>query len=440
MLKVLHKIFILPLIISLCLVCTAVAAPATTSDLDDDTLYLAATLWGEARNNSEGMKIVAATIMNRKNKTISIKSIVSDTDQYASWKGKSWDTSAIIKQIAEYQGDDKAAWETCVNYAKSALEGSLADITGGATGYYSKSAVEIPAWARGATNTSTFGDTVVVRGVKMSELSDSSAGGASYQTTALPADKASADNAGSCGGVETVSRDISSNTNSGYGVISDATMQNMSKMLDRIYKNLGRVFMLGHGILCYATKVAYSCFGLDIENVVQACWIKSPHLSFFICGLAIYITAFLMSIAIGMYFIDICFKLGFAIMYLPVAIALWPFAPTKSKFGEAFGMVLHNAMLYAMMSIGLTYAIVLIYNGILGDSTHWTSFWTAIEQESSEKLAENFSLSSTRILVIMFSMVFGFKIIASSVNDYLDYFFKCYLRYQFYRHFRIWSD
>ena len=442
MLKFLRKIFILPLVLSVFFVGVSTNAAPLPSDLSDDVLFLAATMWGETKdNNIESMQIVANTIMNRKKyyeqqnggNPISIKQIVSNTDQFASWQGKNWDASEIIKNMSEYQGSDKEAWETCINYAKLALNNKLPDLTDGATGYYSKSAQETPEWARGATNTTTFNDTVVVRGAKMEDLVDSNnnviaKGGTSSQDSnswnSLQDTSASPASGDSCGGVESVSRDISSATNSGHGIISDKTMQNMTNMMDRIYKNLGRIFMLGHGLLCYATKVAYACIGLDVPGVVSACWIKTPNMSFFICGLAVYLAAFMMSVAIGMYFIDICFKLGFAILYLPVAIALWPFAPTRSKFGEVLGMIIHNAMLYALMSIGLTYAIILIYNGVLGDASNWTSFWNAIEKESSEILSENFSLSSTRLIVVLFSLIFGFKIIASSVNNYLNYFFS----------------
>ena len=442
MLKFLRKIFILPLVLSLFIIGVSSKAAPLPSDLSDDVLFLAATMWGEAKdNNIDSMQIVANTIMNRKKyyeqqnggNPISIKQIVSNTDQFASWKGKNWDASEIIKNMSEYQGSDKEAWETCINYAKLALNNKLPDLTDGATGYYSKSAQETPEWARGATNTTTFNDTVVVRGAKMEDLVDSNnnviaKGGTSSESSnswdSLQDSSSTPASGDSCSGVESVSRDISSATNSGHGIISDQTMQNMTNMMDRIYKNLGRIFMLGHGLLCYATKVAYACIGLDVPGVVSACWIKTPNMSFFICGLAVYLAAFMMSIAIGMYFIDICFKLGFAILYLPVAIALWPFAPTRSKFGEVLGMIIHNAMLYAFMSIGLTYAIILIYNGVLGDASNWTSFWNAIEKESSEILSENFSLSSTRLIVVLFSLIFGFKIIASSVNNYLNYFFS----------------
>lgn len=443
MLKFLRKIFILPLVLSVFFVGVSTNAAPLPSDLSDDVLFLAATMWGETKDDrASSMQIVANTIMNRKKyyeqqnggNPISIKQIVSNTDQFASWKGKNWDASEIIKNMSEYQGSDKEAWETCINYAKLALNNKLPDLTDGATGYYSKSAQETPEWARGATNTTTFNDVVVVRGAKMEDLVDSNnnviakggtpSQGSNSWDTLQDTSSASPESGDSCSGVESVSRDISSATNSGHGIISDKTMQNMTNMMDRIYKNLGRIFMLGHGLLCYATKVAYACIGLDVPGVVSACWIKTPNLSFFICGLAVYLAAFMMSIVIGMYFIDICFKLGFAILYLPVAIALWPFAPTRSKFGEVLGMIIHNAMLYAFMSIGLTYAIILIYNGVLGDASNWTSFWNAIEKESSEILSENFSLSSTRLIVVLFSLIFGFKIIASSVNNYLNYFFS----------------
>ena len=453
MLKLMRILFILPMILGFCLTdarCQTMPSSDSSqtdskyySDLDDDTLFLAATLWGEARDDSVGMQVVANTVLNRKKyyeqsnsgKSISIRDIVSNTDQFASWKGKDWDTADIIKNMAEYQGADKEKWGTCVRIAKLALKGTLADITGGATAYYVKDE-EIPNWARGQTDVSTINNHVVVHGVKIDELQskdnnvmtdDGSGQKASNPWESFvrfPQEAQSDSSSQSCDGVEALSRDISSATDSGHGILSDKTMKNMTEMLNRIYQNLGRVFMLGHGMLCYASKVAYTCIGLEVPGVVSACWIKSPHLSFFITGLAIYFTAFLMSVAIGMYFIDISFKLGFALMYLPVAVALWPFAPTRSKFGEAFGMILHNAMLYAFMSIGLTYAIVLIYNGVLGDVSNWSSFWSAVEKESSERLAENFSMSSTRVMVILFCLIFGFKILASSVNNYLDYFFS----------------
>ena len=448
MLKILRILFILPMILSFCLSNALCAGTQMPSDLDDDTLFLAATLWGETKNNdSIGMQVVANTVLNRKKyyeqqakngQKLSIKDIVSNTEQYASWKDKNWDTSDIIKSMAEYQGTDKEKWSSCIRIAKLALKGALVDITGGATGYYVKDSKDSkePDWARGQKNITTINNHVVVRGMTMEDLKDSSnnvmvSGGSEYKAsnqwesfTPFPKEVQTDSSGEACNGVEALSRDISSATDSGYGIISDKTMKNMTEMLNRIYQNLGRVFMLGHGLLCYASKVAYTCIGMDIQGVVSACWVKSPHLSFFFTGLAIYFTAFLMSIAIGMYFIDISFKLGFALMYLPIAVALWPFAPTRSKFGEVFGMILHNAMLYAFMSIGLTYAIVLIYNGILGDVSHWSSFWDALEKESSEKLAENFSIGSTRVMVILFCLIFGFKILASSVNEYLDYFFS----------------
>ena len=86
MLKFLRVIYILPIILGFCLSNVSAAAPQQTSDLDDDTLFLAATLWGEARHDdSIGMQVVANTVLNRKKyyeqqsngKTLSIKDIVS---------------------------------------------------------------------------------------------------------------------------------------------------------------------------------------------------------------------------------------------------------------------------------------------------------------------------------------------------------------------------
>ena len=41
-----------------------------------------------------------------------------------------------------------------------------------------------------------------------------------------------------------------------------------------------------------------------------------------------------------------------------------------------------------------------------------------------EEFSQAYSISSTNILVILFALVFGFKILASSINNYLNYFFN----------------
>ncbi|MBR1600588.1 MAG: hypothetical protein IJ677_03320 [Alphaproteobacteria bacterium] len=208
------------------------------------------------------------------------------------------------------------------------------------------------------------------------------------------------------------------------GLFSDDLMQKMQIFMREIYKELSKVFMIGHSLLCYSQKVAYLCLGL--ENWT-GCWAKLVNLNLFISGLIIYIVGVLMTMSIGMYFVDISFKLGFAMVFMPVSIALWPFPPTKNKFQENLSIIIRNGMLFTLVAIGVTFTVTLVSNSLLdtGDGRDgWEAFWKAIADKKTETLIDNFAFDRMHFLVVAFGLIFGFKILASSVNDYLDYFFS----------------
>ena len=189
----------------------------------------------------------------------------------------------------------------------------------------------------------------------------------------------------------------------------------MARFMHKTYQTLGNVLMIGHALMCYAIKVDYTC-------VFVCALAKIPNLGFLIVGAIIYIVGVLMSLCIGMYFLDIALKLGFAILFMPVSIALWPFPPTKNKFSENLNIIIRNGMLFMLVAVGVSFAVSLISNGLMEGGQD--AFWDAIADKKTETLSENFSLFSTHILVVGFSLIFGFKILEASVNNYLNSFFS----------------
>ena len=228
----------------------------------------------------------------------------------------------------------------------------------------------------------------------------------------------------------------------GNGMFDVQILDNMQDMMLKIYNSLSKLFMLGHGLMCYASEITPICIPTSAKDIFD-CTITVPRLNYWIPGLAIYIVGFFMTMAIGMYFVDVSFKLGFAVLMLPLSLGLWPFPPTKGKFIENIQIVVHNAMLFAFAAIGTAYATTLIINGIFEDEAGWNDFWAIVDDSKSvslwdyftnhdkyqaykdnlHKLSENFSLDATHILVILFCLIFAFKILGSSINDYLNRFF-----------------
>lgn len=413
---------------------------------EEEIYFLAETLWGEARGERVvGMEVVANTIMNRQKyyqkrssgKEITVKDVVLAYKQYSYWNDKNWNLD-YIKSLGQKRSKSEA-WRQCMDVATRAVTGMLRDNTGGAMHYYATWMDDkgvTPAWARNVQGTTVIGHHRVVRGVAMAPLINKDRSKLASGGGSVEGGGSGGYGGGSSSGkitdlgfqvsytpsvctAPTASASSFDSVPRGYGIYSDGIAGKMSGMLKQIYNAVGQIYMLGHGIMCYAQHagaIKVSLLGMTL--------FKLPHFGYLGVGLVIYITAFFISLTIGMFFIDVSFKLGFAVLYFPIAVALWPFSPTKNKIHEVFGIILHNAMLYALTSIGVGYALVLINTGVIGDTGNWVNFWNSINKEASEVMAENFSLGSVRIVVIVFCLVFGYKIIESSIRDYLNAFFS----------------
>lgn len=464
------------------------------SALDSEVAYLAATLYGEARGEGvEGMQIVASTILNRRNfyqqrakkgQVIKISDVCLAYKQYSYWNDKqSWTPQRIEQHMKSVRGSDAAAWQKCLKIANLAVSGKLQDNTGGAMNYYAtwmdKKGVA-PSWAR-KYKTAVVGKHRVVYGVSMAGLrvhgkviagggaapggsgnlasSNLDLGNDSYSSSTpageyevgdytMPSQCGAPPSYAPYNGGGVVQNDV--NTSEFFSM---EILDNMQSTLLTIYQSMGVLFMLGHALMCYATEAAYTCIGGEGSGV-QACLFTVPNLQYYPVGLIIYLTGFFMCMSIGMYFIDISFKLGFALLFLPITIGLWPFPVVNRKFNENISIIVYNAMLFAFISIGAAYAIVLITQGIIGDQQSWNQFWQSINastdiaegregllniqiggakvgvftsqsQEAAnslEYMTENFSLDSVHVLIILFCLIFGFKIIADSSDKYIKYF------------------
>lgn len=242
------------------------------------------------------------------------------------------------------------------------------------------------------------------------------------------ADSLVADKENQCAGAKPISNTDALHPDAA-GLFDNSILADMQTMLHKLYKTFGLLFMVGHGLLCYATM------GDGLLKLVSSFWMQLftalpvalfiPNWNLLFSGIVIYFFAIILAMAVGLYFVDIAFKLGFAVLMLPVSIGLWPFKPTSKKLSENVSIIVRNAMLFTLMSIGLSFCIVLIMEGVFsGGVLDWGQFWEALETSNTGKMVENFSLFSMHTLVMAFCIIYGLKILAASIEDYLKYLFN----------------
>lgn len=118
---------------------------------------LARTLWGEARNQSDGgMKAVACVVLNRVKDPgwwgHDIPSVCLKPSQFSCWNK---DDPNLPKLEAVTAADP--VFTKCLQIAHLAVGGALIDITGGSTHYYERH-LKPPKWAIGLSPNVTRGD------------------------------------------------------------------------------------------------------------------------------------------------------------------------------------------------------------------------------------------------------------------------------------------
>ncbi len=231
-------------------------------------------------------------------------------------------------------------------------------------------------------------------------------------------------------------------------IISKSVMNSILGATRAIGNITSENMILGEAIICYASLDkggAWHFLSFVLTNGVMV-----------IEGMFIWFTGMLLTLAIAYYLIDISFKLGFAVVALPIAIGLWPFELTKDKFGTCISIIAKSAATFAFLAITTTFTVQLtdavytyedvdgaaeqhatdvnaprglaklysVYDrAALNDAGSISLSDSEIEEDiayASEKLA----LFSTTFVLLLFAFLYSYKLVRATVPDLVNKFFS----------------
>ncbi len=145
-------------------------AAAVVDDIDVvDAHWMALTMWGEARGQSEeGMRAVGHVIHNRwlaKRHGAHVTDTVSAAWQFSCWNEGDPNRAAMLNiEALPEDSEDYRLWLTAKRVAGEILSGQSADPTGGALFYHTE-AVQ-PAWSRGVAPVTQIGSHLFFRAAR----------------------------------------------------------------------------------------------------------------------------------------------------------------------------------------------------------------------------------------------------------------------------------
>ena len=202
--------------------------------------------------------------------------------------------------------------------------------------------------------------------------------------------------------------------------------------------------VLGDAIMCYATLEnggAWHPFGYTFTNFWM--WFE---------GAFIWCTGMLLTLAVAYYLLDISFKIGFAVVALPIVVGLWPFDITKDKFSVCVSIIAKSAAIFAFLAMTTTFTVQLtnaVYSYDDGDAAVETdpnapkglaklyevydratmadvgaTKLTEAQQDADMAYASSkLAIFSTTFVLILFAFLYSFKLVKATVPELVNKFF-----------------
>ncbi|MBR2299253.1 MAG: hypothetical protein IJ870_01605 [Alphaproteobacteria bacterium] len=200
----------------------------------------------------------------------------------------------------------------------------------------------------------------------------------------------------------------------GGGVIPDDVLVSIYDTTRQISNSVMLVSILGDTLMCHAVRG-----GKNSAQIGSVRLFSYPNIPVWLTGAVIYFFGFMMLLSICFYVVDISFKLGFAIILMPIGIALWPFDKTKDKLSILISIFLKSAAIFPFLAIMVAYTLGMLSESLGG----LKDIFEAITTNNTDYVSETFSLGAPTFLLIVTSLIFGFKLIGSAIDDYANKFF-----------------
>lgn len=204
---------------------------------------------------------------------------------------------------------------------------------------------------------------------------------------------------------------------SGHGIVSNGTIVNICTVNQAIDFKVSEFLLMGDALTCFATHA-----GAKRIRLLTITLFKFPHLSILISGCAIWLLGAILTLVIGFYLIDISFKIGFALLALPIGIALWPFKQTSKKLYSIIKLMMNSTGVFIFLSLGASFAVAL-FNAAFASVGGLKGIYDYIDHGKTKELSEAFTVVSINFLLYIFAGVCGFRMLGKFVNDYNKKFF-----------------
>ena len=209
-------------------------------------------------------------------------------------------------------------------------------------------------------------------------------------------------------------------------IISKSVMDKVLRLSEAVSNEVATNLIIGNGLTCYSVIAGFNISAPLIDIHIPDIWI-------WLCGAAIWCIGFMLVLCVCYYLIDIPFKIGFAIIALPVVIGLWPFNLTKSKLKSVVMIAVNAAGTFLFLALSSSYAIRLISQAFVSEQqitdengtalSGKDAIFEAFKNDNVEYIDGLFDFTGPSFLILLFCYIYAYKLIGDITNKYPNMFF-----------------
>lgn len=190
--------------------------------------------------------------------------------------------------------------------------------------------------------------------------------------------------------------------------------------------------VLGNAIMCYSTIKDGGAWVFKLKGIEFG---SAPNFIMWIEGAIIWSLGFMLTLAVAYYFLDISFKIGFAVLAIPLVMGLWPFGFTQGKLYIAISIIAKSAATFAFLAITTYFGMGLINESVSlsnmgGEDGLYQKLdkiasraSEADEEELREQINAMIYLFSPTFILLLFAIIYAFKLVQQTSSDLVNKFF-----------------
>lgn len=211
-------------------------------------------------------------------------------------------------------------------------------------------------------------------------------------------------------------------------IMPKSVMNSMLGAMRAITNTVAENMVLGNAIMCYAGLKNggawyISAFDIEIASITNFfTWLQ---------GAIIWVLGFMLLMSVGYYFIDISFKIGFAVLALPLVMGLWPFGITQDKLFVVISIIAKASACFAFMAVSTAFGMELVSQSLGGLEELYSNMETLDVGERHDgyhktlrnAIEEKLEMFSISFLMILFSIMYFYKLVQSTCSDLVNKFF-----------------